>query len=416
MTKDDNNNLHNYTNAKVQSVEFLTCSEIESSPSLLSKQQSLLLHNLQHYGWSPISILVSSGNKNNNDTTKTGWIRPPTKEAVLQVMKEQDPNDTNSNDSRFTYRTAESGGGIAAEPKESLELKRSDVVLTQYSSSSSSSSLVDEWCWAMSEIAQSVTQLLELPSNTLLAGQEEQTKGTTSDNNCLDLLRVFSYHATPDGPQLGSSPHTDWGSWTIVWQDDVGGLETYSREHQQWEPVPTAKSNVSAASSANDTTCTAAEAYYWHCIVHVGDMASLALRKNSSSTTTDNTAPESLLVEAPTTSSSSYYNYYWPSPEHRVQTSTTQKRASLVYFGYPPANTSIRTIRQRLKDWKSYCRGSPLPLSEYYLLQNQSSSLSSSIDGKGATEGQLQEYFEKLETLSIQEVIKEKWKQVQRNH
>ncbi|KAL3940185.1 MAG: hypothetical protein SGBAC_005231 [Bacillariaceae sp.] len=387
MTTKNESHNHKNANAEAQSPEFLTPSDFESS----SKQRSLLLHNLQHSGWSPISMKVSGKTKK--------WILPPTKDAVFQVMQEQDPNANKNEISRYTYRTAESGGGNFVEPKESVELKRSDVVISESSSPPPPpppSSLVDEWCWAMSEIAQSVTHLLELPTNTLLAKEEEGE--ARNKGNCLDLLRVFSYHATPDGPQLGSSPHTDWGSWTIVWQDDVGGLETYSREHQQWEPVPTTTTarERTAFETANDKCNTEA---VWHCIVHVGDMASLALQHNSPAGRSTGTGTR----------------YHWPSPEHRVQTSTAQKRASLVYFGYPPANTSIHAIRQRLKDWKPSCRGSPLPLAEYYLLQNQSLSATTAEDGNATKERPLLEYYEKLEKLSIREVIQEKWNQVQRS-
>lgn len=387
MTQEDDTSSRKI-NRKVQSVDFLTRSDFESG-----NQRALLLHNLQHCGWSPISILVKAKNNANEK-----WIQAPTKEAVLESMM-------NQHLPRFIHRTAESGakGGTFVEPKESLELKRSDVVL----GTKQESSLVDEWCWAMSEIAHSVSQLLELPTNTLLVQEDEDDEGTKKDekkddavsgdthDNCLDLMRVFSYHQTPDGPQLGSSPHTDWGSWTIVWQDNVGGLETYSRENQQWEPVPTVSSNTTY-----DSVDSAA---IWHCIVHVGDMASLALQKSPSD---KEVSPDN---QASTC-------YYWPSPEHRVQTSITQKRASLVYFGYPPANTSILEIRQRLKDWKPSCRGSPLPLTEYYLLQNQSSSTNETMEDSNAKERQLQEYYEKLEKLSIQEVIQAKWNQVQRSN
>lgn len=411
-------------NGNVSPVAFLTQSDLTSMA-----QRSKLLHNLQHHGWSPISIVVprnrgemelDSSHKNELEESSS-YVLPPTKDAILQLMQshQNDEQDSTKIAERFTFRIAESGakGGTSIEPKESLELKRSNIVLHQ-----DSTTLADEWCWAMSEIAKSISDLLELPPNSLLVSpspssaspppKETPTTAPTTngqqlhkrqqnDRNCLDLLRIFSYHATPTGRRLGSSPHTDWGSWTIVWQDDVGGLETYSRARQQWEPVPT------TTTQHND----GGDDAIWNCIVHVGDMASLALQQGDyhgvavTEMSGKDARPRSCC--------------FWPSPEHRVLTSTTRKRTSLVYFGYPPADTSIYTLRQQLKDWKPFCRGSPLPLQEYYLLQNQSSTSANMGDEEekdaNAQSTQLQEFYDKLEHLSIQEVIQEKWNQVQRS-
>eukprot|EP00554_Chaetoceros_debilis_P010665 CAMPEP_0194109020 /NCGR_PEP_ID=MMETSP0150-20130528/8623_1 /TAXON_ID=122233 /ORGANISM="Chaetoceros debilis, Strain MM31A-1" /LENGTH=69 /DNA_ID=CAMNT_0038797877 /DNA_START=33 /DNA_END=239 /DNA_ORIENTATION=+ len=57
----------------------------------------------------------------------------------------------------------------------------------------------------------------------------------------MDLLRVFRYDAMTNARQqyahLGSSPHTDWGSLTVVWQDSMGGLQIYCHDCDKWNDV-----------------------------------------------------------------------------------------------------------------------------------------------------------------------------------
>ena len=170
-------------------------------------------------------------------------------------------------------------------------------------------------------------------------------------------------------------------SLTIVWQDSIGGLETYCRSCKKWIPVP--PPSIAASSNASDNT--------WHCIVHVGDMASLALGEPNNPTSDVN-----------------FDQCYWPSPKHRVLTSN-QERVSLVFFTYPQPLTTLTTIREKLKEWKSGkpC-GNCLPLKEYYLLQNQSE-----VTRKlNSTENQS---YSSLESKAIRIVIQEKWGQVQRS-
>ena len=162
-------------------------------------------------------------------------------------------------------------------------------------------------------------------------------------------------------------------SLTIVWQDSVGGLETYCRCCKEWIPVPPPILNTETSSSS-----------LWHCIVHVGDMASLALGNE--------TGPVD--------------HCSWPSPKHRVLTSK-QERVSLVFFGYPPPFTSIEEMRNNLKDYKATrSSGKCLPLEEYYLLKDQSEV------SKGPS---IETVFSKMVSTKVFTVIQKKWLQVQRS-
>jgi hypothetical protein len=67
---------------------------------------------------------------------------------------------------------------------------------------------------------------------------------------------VFRYDAVDSSAQMmGSSPHSDWGTLTVVWQYTKGGLQTYCHSCASW-------SDVDASSSSSSM------AYYF---VHVGD-------------------------------------------------------------------------------------------------------------------------------------------------
>ncbi|MEJ2801065.1 2-oxoglutarate and iron-dependent oxygenase domain-containing protein [Comamonadaceae bacterium PP-2] len=57
---------------------------------------------------------------------------------------------------------------------------------------------------------------------------------------CLSTLRLLHYppqNVVEHPSQMGCGSHTDWGSLTLLAQDEIGGLEVLD-EHGQWQPVP----------------------------------------------------------------------------------------------------------------------------------------------------------------------------------
>lgn len=352
----------------------------------------VLLKNLKCWGWSPISFRLPD-------------VPAPTAQAIRNLFTTsknsiQVPVPVGVSE-RLQYRSQESGGGSSSvEPKESLELQFSKI---DYSDSVSEPyQQVREWCCALNRIAQEVNRILELPPNLLLVNSNYNVTDNDTKNNDvdeqLDLLRVFYYHSVTQ-PQLGSSPHTDWGSWTIVWQDNVGGLETLCRHCQKWIPVVVVDDVDDDIDDKESMSTTDTDT--WNCIVHVGDLASLAFTTELEDDVTS-TATATALVE-------------WPSPCHRVVSPTNhQTRTSLVYFAYPPASISLPQLQTALHGWNPP-KGRRLPLSEYYLLKDQSSHSACStrkdsiiMDQKAMTA------YKQLLSRSIQEVIQTKWIQVQR--
>lgn len=377
-----------------------------------SHQAELLLENLKHFGWSPISV----------DNAPNPC---PSHGEVLKLFPPGGSNNsarsiTECND--VAYHAAESGSSEGSvEPKESYEVQLSKCV-PNYSSPFSpegggdeAERLIKTWCRTLSWIAHQVCTILRVPPNTLLAGD------TSNYEDSLDLLRVFHYYTTTKPGELGSSPHTDWGSLTIVWQDDVGGLQTYCRVCRKWVDVEAPSSSPSSLSSSSEDEhliegkC---KGRRWKCIVHIGDMASLVLDLDNEDDSVVRDSPSKMSETNPTT-------MCWPSPKHRVVSSATRERTSLVYFGYPPANRSLQNIKDALRDWQPSMRGHRLPLSDYYLLRDQSTTSSgggrndknslpqSEVTSPSATPPEKLAYGS-IRGKNIREVISWKWSQVQR--
>lgn len=213
----------------------------------------------------------------------------------------------------------------------------------------------------------------------------------------IDLLRCFRYDAIPDEERdqfLGSSSHTDWGSLTVVWQDDKGGLQTFCSACDKWSDVDATVGQTPDDNNENTTTNKRINLF-----VHVGDFLSLA---------THGEGMEHLPI--------------WPSPRHRVICPTQRPglnessncRRSLVYFAYPPPNISLATVQKVIEPLIfNDSRESTIMFHDYSLLHDQSQQ-----DGATAQNGAIvsthYETYEKMRRRPFGEVIAEKWDQVQR--
>jgi hypothetical protein len=325
-----------------------------------------LLTNLSRYGWSPITVALQE------------FPQPPTQEAILDYFVSSDDKSTTTTTrpAQCIYRAFESGAVGTVEPKESLEVKIADISATSYidgDDDNRQEELLYTWCRALRSIAERVETSMGLPPNVLLDRTQQ---------NSLDLMRAFYYHAVSDEKiartSFGSSEHTDWGTLTVVWQDHVGGLQTYCHACQKYVHVAATK----PAKNSDDS-----QKNEWNCIVHVGDTLSLALGQNRDN---DKSRSGDRVVQ-------------WPSPTHRVL-SQPQLRTSLVYFVYPPTSETLQTLHAKLKGWEESSRGMTLPLEKYYLLKNQSTGQSESPAAVLAT----------MESRPLGQVFQEKWGQVQR--
>lgn len=329
----------------------------------------------------------------------------------------------------FRGRTAESGdpgsgeSAPLAEPKQSWEFKRCQAQKQNNkdgakTSTLSTLSILKEWTDALHSITVILSEALNLPSY-VINKRECDCCDKSKEKYCnIDLLRVFRYDPLSSETQrlqnLGSSPHTDWGSMTIVWQDTVGGLQTFCPLHNSWNDVP--------PPPIANTKNTLDEEHPIHFFVHVGDFLSLA------------------------TSSQ------WPSPRHRVicpaVDATSSSRCSLVYFAYPELGITLAEAKEALDaknitldeiskngcvsaekkkinendesiETKDSCQNKfeeqGLPLSHYSVLQNQSLQPDTKCDSNVASlmTPELQTY-QRIRNVHFDEVILEKWNQVQR--
>ncbi|KAL7425612.1 hypothetical protein ACHAXH_000144, partial [Discostella pseudostelligera] len=212
--------------------------------------------------------------------------------------------------------------------------------------------LLPMWTDALHSVASTIIRLLDIPPQIVL--QEKQCRcmnNSTNPNNAddrrcesnsccsIDLLRVFRYDAVSHSESnaneavLGSSAHSDWGTLTVVWQDDKGGLQTYCHACDKWSDVAVASSTTETESSTlttNENECRV------QLFVHVGDFLSLATIAEG----TESNHPK------------------WSSPRHRVvcppllrrnsregDSDTNSCRRSLVYFAYPPPGISLDAAR-----------------------------------------------------------------------
>jgi 2OG-Fe(II) oxygenase superfamily len=384
---------------------------IPPSVKLFTEPQ-LLRRNLRDYGWSPVLVDVSVLSKMIEDEDDHGANKKPL--ILLQhhrdwtTLHERMFDQTTFGPS-VTYRRAESGspGSLVEEPKQSLELKRvaTTTTTTNDEQKYEVQARMKSWITILHAVAWTVAKNLDWPDDTLIAKNNNNNVhggAATKKDDCgddvddappMDLLRAFLYDAVPSTTQspsdeevsLGSSPHTDWGSLTVVWQDRVGGLETFCRHNNCWVPVP-------AAPVPDDDD----DNNFLPLIIHIGDVTSLAMLGGGSSDTTDG-------------------NSVWPSPLHRVRSPKMGRRRSLVYFCYPtPKAGSLQNLQHLLKseDFRADYQHDQVRFEQYSVLQNQSLLLGGKqqqpqpIDARNV--------YERILHQPLVEVFMEKWSQVQR--
>jgi 2OG-Fe(II) oxygenase superfamily len=370
------------------------------SVSLSSCQQTLLL-NLKQFGWTRVSFRFSDlpfdsplGGNGNGETKGEKklfhWENP--KESILHLF------DDSVSIPNAIYRTAESGsaGESTVEPKKSWESRRCNFY--KDSETTRRQSPLDQVTAAMHSIICTVNWMLQLPTNLLVQEEDSETNGCgcrNLDSKCgpcnMDLLRVFHYDKVNESCQeiLGSSAHTDWGTFTVVWQDSVGGLQTFCRVCNAWR-------NVEALEMHPDLLSF---------VIHVGDTTSLAMAHGQ----------EKCIVGRP----------FFPSPLHRVLSPTTEPRVSLVYFVYPALGHSLKSLASNLSPWLQSQRRedegqngasaehtyrSVVPYDHFFLLHDQSV-----VSDNNMIQRSPYEVFADLYNRTMGAVFEEKWQQVQRS-
>jgi isopenicillin N synthase-like dioxygenase len=97
---------------------------------------------------------------------------------------------------------------------------------------------VTEWFRAAGAVARTMVRIF----GVALGGREDYFAGVT--DHSIDVLRMNNYRppdpGTPVGPdQLGMGAHTDHGIVTVLWADQVPGLETHGADGE-WHPVRSA--------------------------------------------------------------------------------------------------------------------------------------------------------------------------------
>ena len=298
--------------------------------------------------------------------------------------------------------------------------------------------LLQNWTQALHSVASVVIHSLGIPKQVMLheekceclhkmLGSDHIYKNISPDSNgnnddndkCnVDLLRCFRYDAISatdndnddkeeaEQSLLGSSAHTDWGSLTVVWQDEKGGLQTYCHACEKWSDVDATQAS---SDDTNDSKNNAINLF-----VHVGDFLSLA------------TVGDERIQHR-------QHSPIWPSPRHRVicplqQQSSDQRsesssssssncRRSLVYFAYPPPNISLATAQAVVEPLLAYknddsCKISSSKFQDYYsLLQDQSQHQPGDSLKK---ENNSIEAYENMRRSPFGQVIADKWNQVQR--
>ena len=96
-------------------------------------------------------------------------------------------------------------------------------------------SAVTEWLRAAGAVARTMVRIF----GVALGGREDYFAGAT--DHSIDVLRLNNYRRPDPGVrlepgQLGMAAHTDYGIVTVLWADQVPGLEIHGADGQ-WHPV-----------------------------------------------------------------------------------------------------------------------------------------------------------------------------------
>ena len=304
-----------------------------------------------------------------------------------QVKRDMMPASFQSRDGRiksakYRGREAESGGTSGLEPKQSWEYFRCHNMIQSEKEGVERMdrlTVLEDVTKIFHKVAISFFSLLDLPRGIFI--DENQCKCDTQESKCycsIDLLRAFKYDALTDEHEtnLGSSPHTDWGALTVVWSSQEG-LQIYCHEHKRWNTVELQEDDE--------------EDEYVRLFIHVGDFTSLSMCTSGTK---------------------------FSSPLHRVLcpnkrtdshgTTVDESRYSLVYFAYPPTGVSLEDGRLSLpsKYAPDKKATNKFHYDRFMVLKNQSLAASSSQSEEGV--------YRQIQNLPFNEVIEQKWKQVQR--
>ena len=376
------------------------------------------------------------------------------------------------------YVPSESGasGTTIAETKVSWEFQRGTSSKIDDESSNipttSSSANNDEkintvkcrlhaWTEILHNVIWHVMEELQLPKEKLIVQYNDTDDTITSPNKdfskseqnlCqqpLDLLRAFRYDpvssvidsigTVPHGDDddhhekttasqpLGSSPHTDWGSWTVVWQDDTCPpcLQTYCYHCRKWNAVASVPLPTSNSKRDNDVQ----NSNMANFIVHVGDITSLCIRHTIQSGLVMKQSISSTLSPSNDTVRPDIRNI-WPSPRHRVISPLQQHRHSLVYFVYPPPDSTPALITDSLLDWcQAHYGNSPvvdsnirIPYEDYSLLCDQSAhAILDTVRSRDEVKlnyssdtNHFSMRWRDIQSIPMRNILQEKWQQVQR--
>jgi isopenicillin N synthase-like dioxygenase len=362
-------------------------------------------------------------------------------------------DDGSMSAARYRGRSAESGSSTGMEPKQSWEIFHCRNILPAASSSLSTKNTTNDTTTTTSRNKEDlgilyqymkvlhqvsvclVRDILELPyfveSNTCQCDNRPNTnEECCTDHFCsMDLLRAFQYDAVEPSQvlcNLGSSPHTDWGSLTVVWQDSKGGLQIYCHEHQIWNDVGgvVLSKGGSHGSGGGDDGQEGLVRFF----IHVGDFTSLVMNHNHGYKKDDDDEEE--YVD----------RLIWPSPLHRVLCPTldedgqddhgqddgdvqddgddhvqSSSRCSLVYFAYPAKGLSLENVQKFVTKKCLDQDSSTQPLLKYDVPYERFMVLNDqSKGGDGTAAMEPEEVYQRIASIPFHQVIQDKWKQVQR--